>query len=40
MAMGMKAVRLNAVYEDDPGQGPSGDIVIGAYPDLLPALGL
>jgi FMN phosphatase YigB (HAD superfamily) len=40
MAMGMKAVRLNAVYEDDPAQGPSGDIVIGAYQDLLPALGL
>lgn len=40
MAMGMTAVRLNAVYEDDPGQGPSGDIVIGDYQELLPALGL
>ena len=31
---------LNAVFEDDPDQGPSGDVVVGAYQDLLPALGL
>ena len=39
-AMGMTAVRLNAVFEDDPEQGPSGDAVISSYDDLLPALGL
>lgn len=39
-AIGMRAVRLAAVFEDDPDQGPSGDAVIGSYEDLLPALGL
>jgi FMN phosphatase YigB (HAD superfamily) len=40
LGMGMKAVRLNVVYEDEPEQGPSGDLVVGDYRDLLPALGL
>jgi HAD superfamily hydrolase (TIGR01509 family) len=39
-AMGMRAVRLTAVFEDDPAQGPSGDAVVSSYEDLLPALGL
>ena len=40
MAVGMRAVRLTAVFEDDPDQGPSGDAVISSYGELLPALGL
>lgn len=39
-ALGMRAVRLNAVFEDDPEEGPSGDAVISSYDELLPALGL
>ncbi len=39
-ALGMRAVRLTAVFDDDPDQGPSGDAVVGSYDDLLPALGL
>jgi FMN phosphatase YigB (HAD superfamily) len=39
-ALGMRAVRLAAVFEDDPDQGPSGDAVVTSYEDLLPALGL
>lgn len=39
-ALGMWAVRLTAVFEDDPDQGPAGDAVISSYDDLLPALGL
>jgi putative hydrolase of the HAD superfamily len=39
--MGMKAVRMAAVYDDDdPDQGPPGDVVLTSYEDLLPALGL
>jgi HAD superfamily hydrolase (TIGR01549 family) len=40
MAVGMRTVRLTAVFEDDPEQGPSGDVVISSYEELLPALGL
>jgi FMN phosphatase YigB (HAD superfamily) len=40
MALGMRTVRLTAVFEDDPEQGPSGDVVISSYEELLPALGL
>jgi FMN phosphatase YigB (HAD superfamily) len=39
-ALGMRAVRLTAVFDDDPDQGPSGDAVVTSYGDLLPALGL
>jgi len=39
-AQGMRAVRITAVFEDDPDQGPPGDVVIGSYEELLPALGL
>ena len=39
-ALGMRAVRLAAVFDDDPVQGPSGDAVVTSYEDLLPALGL
>lgn len=40
-AMGMRAVRITAVYDDDdPGQGPSGDAVIDSYGTLLDALDL
>ena len=39
-ALGMRAIRLNAVFEDDPAQGPSGDAVISSYDDLLSALGV
>ncbi|MGH9037916.1 MAG: HAD hydrolase-like protein, partial [Acidimicrobiia bacterium] len=39
-ALGMRAVRLTTVFDDDPDQGPSGDAVVGSYEDLLPALGL
>jgi FMN phosphatase YigB (HAD superfamily) len=39
-ALGMRAVRLAAVFDDDPDQGPSGDAVVTSYEDLLPALGL
>ncbi|MGH8992592.1 MAG: HAD family hydrolase, partial [Acidimicrobiia bacterium] len=39
-ALGMRAVRFTAVFDDDPDQGPSGDAVISNYDDLLPALGL
>jgi FMN phosphatase YigB (HAD superfamily) len=39
-ALGMRAVRITAVFEDDPDQGPSGDVVIGSYEELLPALCL
>ena len=39
--MGMRAVRVTAVYDDDdPAQGPAGDSVISTYDELLPALGL
>jgi putative hydrolase of the HAD superfamily len=39
--MGMKAVRFTAVYDDDdPDQGPPGDVVLRSYEDLLPALDL
>lgn len=40
MAMGMTAVRLTAVFDDPPEQGPSGDIVVSSYEELLPALGI
>jgi FMN phosphatase YigB (HAD superfamily) len=39
-AIGMRAVRLTSVFDDDPDQGPSGDAVVASYEDLLPALGL
>jgi HAD superfamily hydrolase (TIGR01549 family) len=39
-ALGMRAVRITSVFEDEPDQGPEGDIVISSYRDLLPALGL
>jgi HAD superfamily hydrolase (TIGR01549 family) len=39
-AVGMRAVRINAVFEDDAGEGPDGDAVISSYEELLPALGL
>ena len=40
-AMGMRAVRITAVYDDDdPHEGPAGDFVVGSYHDFLPALGL
>lgn len=38
--LGMRAVRLTAVFDDDPSQGPSGDVVLSSYKELLPALGL
>ncbi|MBI2167949.1 MAG: HAD-IA family hydrolase, partial [Actinobacteria bacterium] len=41
LGMGMWAVRLTAVYDDeDPEEGPSGDVVVASYDELLPALGL
>ena len=39
-AVGMRAVRITTVFEDEPDQGPSGDAVIVSYKELLPALGL
>ena len=39
-ALGMLAVRLTTVFDDDADQGPSGDAVVNSYEDLLPALGL
>lgn len=39
-AVGMRAVRITAVYRDDSAEEPSGDVVISSYEDLLPALGL
>ena len=39
-AVGMRAVRITAVFEDEPDQGPPGDAVIASYKELLPALGL
>jgi FMN phosphatase YigB (HAD superfamily) len=40
-ALGMRAVRLTTVFDDDdPEQGPSGDVVLSSYRELLPALGL
>jgi FMN phosphatase YigB (HAD superfamily) len=39
-ALGMRAVRLTAAFEDDPDEGPSGDAVVSSYEDLLRALGL
>ena len=39
-AVGMRAVQITAVFEDEPDQGPSGDIVISSYKEFLPALGL
>jgi HAD superfamily hydrolase (TIGR01549 family) len=39
-AVGMRAVRITAVYEDTSDDEPSGDVVISSYEDLLPALGL
>jgi len=39
-ALGMRAVRITAAFDDDPDQGPSGDVVIASYDELLPALGL
>jgi FMN phosphatase YigB (HAD superfamily) len=38
-AAGMRAVRITAVFEDEPDQGPPGDAVIASYKELLPALG-
>ena len=40
-ALGMRAVRLTTVFDDDdPDAGPSGDVVLASYKELLPALGL
>jgi HAD superfamily hydrolase (TIGR01549 family) len=39
-AVGMRAVQITAVFEDDPDQGPPGDVVVSSYKELLPALGL
>jgi FMN phosphatase YigB (HAD superfamily) len=39
-ALGMRAVRITAVFDDEPDPGPDGDIVISSYKELLPALGL
>jgi putative hydrolase of the HAD superfamily len=39
-ALGMRAVRITSVFEDEPDQGPSGDVVISSYKELLQALGL
>jgi FMN phosphatase YigB (HAD superfamily) len=39
-ALGMRAVRITSVFDDEPDQGPSGDVVIASYKELLPALGL
>jgi putative hydrolase of the HAD superfamily len=40
-ALGMRAVRITAVYaDDDPTEGPSGDVVVSSYHELLPGLGL
>ncbi len=39
-AVGMRAVRITAVFDDDPDEGPSGDAVIASFDELLPALGL
>ena len=38
-AAGMRTVRITTAY-DDPDDGPSGDVVISSYAELLPALGL
>ena len=39
-ALGMRAVRITAAFEDDSDHEPPGDVVIASYDDLLPALGL
>jgi FMN phosphatase YigB (HAD superfamily) len=39
-AVGMRTVRITTVFEDEPAQGPSGDLVISSYKELLPGLGL
>ena len=39
-AVGIRAVRITAAFEDDSEDDPSGDAVISSYADLLPALGL
>jgi FMN phosphatase YigB (HAD superfamily) len=39
-AVGMRAVRITAAYEDGSPDGPPGDVVISSYDELLPALGL
>jgi hypothetical protein len=37
----MRAVRITAAYADDePAEGPDGDVVVSSYGELLPALGL
>jgi HAD superfamily hydrolase (TIGR01549 family) len=38
-AAGMRTVRITTAF-DDPDDGPPGDVVISAYDELLPALGL
>ena len=40
-AMGMRAVRITAVFDDDdPDQGPSGDVIVSGYDEFFEALGL
>jgi len=39
-AVGIRAVRITAAFEDDSEDDPSGDVVISSYEELLPALGL
>lgn len=40
-AVGMGTARVTLAYDDaDPAEGPSGDVVIASYNELLPALGL
>lgn len=40
-AMGMRAIRLTTVFDDDDSEaGPSGDVVLSRYEHLVPALGL
>ena len=39
-AIGMRAVRITAAYEDPSEDAPPGDAVISSYKELLPALGL
>lgn len=37
---GMRSIRITAVFDDaDPTQGPSGDLVISSYAELLAAFG-
>ncbi|MGH9009129.1 MAG: HAD family hydrolase, partial [Acidimicrobiia bacterium] len=38
-AAGMRAVRITTVFEDTD-HGPTGDVVLSSYEELLPALGL